>query len=433
MTKLTPASLSLLASVVAAAPCHALIVKTWNGAGTPSLINTTAPPDDPGYANLPANGTGVYLGDNLFLTAVHNDGTAYNGSGSWNIAGRDFPVIPGSQITLTNPTTFAGRTLDANADLRLYRIGVDPLTGLTPEELDPSIRRIDIASSLVGTSEAITMFGTGVVREVNAAEPSTGQHYFDSAGNVLYNSSSWPSATYRGFGYGGPASVGPRPWHWGTNTRVSSIPSNIVRSGGNVLVEAGGLKDTVGFMVRFDQNGLPDEAQGAGGDSGGPVFRKEGDEWVLAGLTHAVIALNGNNKLLGAFGSYTLISDVSQTHYRDQIVGARGVYSKMGDLDLDGSITGSIVNGVATGDLGILVDNWLYQSGEADVHSWMRGDLNQDGQTDLLDFVLMREALGGSISSSSFAQLIAAQSVPEPGAVLLAALALGAAMPGRRR
>ena len=105
----------------------------------------------------------------------------------------------------------------------------------------------------------------------------------------------------------------------------------------------------------------------------------------------------------------------------------------MGDVNLDGVVTGSIVNGVATGDLGILVNNWLYQAPDADVHTWMRGDLNLDGRVDLGDFVLMREALGGTIASSAFAQLVAAVSVPEPSALAIAAVALIAARPARRR
>lgn len=415
---------------MAVAPSHALILKTWDGVGTPVIANTTAPADDPGFHNLPTNKTGIYLGDNLLLTALHADSTT-----DVEIAGGTFPIIPGSQMLLANPSTFGSRSqsngnLDANSDLRLYRIGLDVTSGMTPEELDPEIRRIAIADRLPNTTtEQLTIFGRGRYRRLNSANTTNGQYYYNSSGSVLTDPNDWPTSSYRGFQV--TTDTGPYPWQWGTNMRTTSTPSGVVRSGQNYLME-GNFLDTIGFSMRFDEFGLDDEAQGAGGDSGGPVFWKDGDEWVLAGLMHGVYPPNNNLSLLGAFTSFTAISDLSYSTYSDQIDAARGVFSKMGDINLDGSITGDIVNGVATGDLAALVDNWLYDSGEADIHSWMRGDLNQDGVTDLYDFVLLREALGGSISASAFAQAVAAVTVPEPSALTLVVLSSLAVVRRRR-
>jgi hypothetical protein len=431
-----------LAVALVSSSSQALVVKTWNGVGTLGAPNTTAPADDPGFHNLPSNRTGIYLGDNLFLTAHHADpfvGTPSDlSSNVVQIGGGAFPIIPGSGTFLTNPSTFgASRTttngsLTANSDLRLFRIGVDTTTGLTPEELDPAIRRISLASRLSNTSsEQLTMFGQGRYRQINAANTTNGQFYYNSAGAELTDPATWPSSSYRGYkvDFAPPA---PLPWQWGTNVRSTSSPNGIIRVGQNVLME-GNFLDTVGFVVRFDEFGLPDEAQGAGGDSGGPVFWKEGNEWVLAGLMHGIYFGNGQPSNAGLFNSFTGISDLSYSTYSSQIADARTRFSKMGDVNLDGVVTGSIVNGVATGDLGILVDNWLYQTAEADVHSWMKGDLNLDGKVDLEDFVLMREALGGTIASSSFAQLVAAAPIPEPSALAIATVALLASMPSRRR
>ena len=202
----------------------------------------------------------------------------------------------------------------------------------------------------------------------------------------------------------------------------------------------GGFLDTIGFTMQFDETGFANEAQGAGGDSGGAVFWKDGDEWVLAGLMHGIYSPNSASsysdstklKLSGSFGSFTGISNLSYSTYSSQIASARTAFSRMGDINLDGVVTGGIVNGVATGDLGILVDNWLYSSAKADVHTWMKGDLNLDGRVDLGDFVLMRDALGGTISSSAFAQLVAAATIPEPSTLGLGAMAAVAASLRRR-
>lgn len=398
-----------------AAGADALVVKTWNGPGTPELINDSAPADDPGWANLVDNRGALYLGDHWVITANHA------GHGTIDIAGSTFPIISSTQSRLLgNPSTFAGRSIDASSDIRIYRVGVDE-NGMSPEDLDPAIRQIEIATSLPSTSTDLTMIGEGLQRDINAANTDNGQYYFSSTGGLVAD---LPSSTYRGFLTNGTAG----DWVWGTNRRASaSSISGVVRSGSNILIEVSGLGDTIGFPVKFDEFGLDDEAQAQAGDSGGPVFWKEDGEWVLGGVMHAVFPANNRVALLGAFTSHTVISDFSYDDYYDEIAALRAEsrYANMGDIDLDGSITGEIVNGVATGDLGILIDNWFHQSSEANIQSWIKGDLNQDSVVDIQDFVLMRDALGGSIDSQSFATLLASVAVPEPTA---AALASGACL-----
>lgn len=415
----------LAAGIVVAlgASAEALVVKTWDGPGTPALANTTAPADDPGWANLATNRSAIYLGDHWVLTAQHV------GFGRLDIAGSSFPVISSSQSRLlSNPSTFAGQSIDSTSDIRIYRVGLDE-NGMSPEDLDPAIRQIEIADRLAfTTNEDLVMFGRGRRRILNPDNDATGQYFFNSTGGTVEDSI---SSSYRGFRV---TSSNPQVWQWGANRRaVASSISGITRSGSNVLIEDA-VRDTIGFPTKFDEFSLDDEAQAAGGDSGGPVFWKDGNDWVLAGLMHVVYPANNNNALLGAFGSHTVISDLSYSDYYDEIAALRAEdrYGKIGDVDLDGSITGSIVNGVATGDLGILIDNWLDQSSEAGIKSWVKGDLNQDAVVDLDDYVLMRDALGGSIDSQSLALLLAGVAIPEPGAAALAVGCLLAAA-GRRR
>lgn len=410
-----------------AGQAEALVVNTWNGVGTPASPNVTAPADDPGWANLATNKSAVYLGDGLVIAAKHAAGL-----GMVQLAGGSFPLISGSQKTLTNEDIFGARrqstgTLENFTDLWVYRVGVDATTGLSPEELDPNIQTLNIAETLPGyNNQTLTIFGSGSERVLNAANTENGQTHYNSTGSVLSDPDDWSSSSYRGF----PSSSSSPGWQWGTNKRSTSDGS-AYSSGGNSLIENLFGTDTIGFATRFDENGLPDEAQGVGGDSGGPVFWKDGDDWVLAGLLHAIYpARNNTNSLNSAFGAHTLISDFS--YYRDQIEEERGRFSVMGDINLDGSVTGSIVNGVATGDLGILVSNWLNEPTDPDIHSWMKGDLNLDGSVGLADFVLMRDALGGSISMSGFAQLVGVPVIPEPTAVLLAMASFGFAAAGRR-
>ena len=226
------------------------------------------------------------------------------------------------------------------------------------------------------------------------------------------------------------------------------------------IIQADGILDVIGQFTRFDESlnpdgsvipngGTLDEFQGAAGDSGSPLFAKydfdagrfvdrdENGEWVLTGVFHAIYSLQNQSTSVPVFGQHTGISNLAFDHYSDQIAEFRASdeYSVIGDIDLDGQVTGGIVNGVPTGDLSILVNNWLNQESQADIVSWKRGDLNQDGVTGLADFVLLRDALGGSISVSEFSSLVTGLSVPEPSTATLAVAVSAALLSGigRRR
>jgi hypothetical protein len=61
---------------------------------------------------------------------------------------------------------------------------------------------------------------------------------------------------------------------------------------GNIAINLGTHGDLLSFYTNFDESGLLHEAQGAGGDSGGAIFWKDGGEWQLAGIMNAVGTLN---------------------------------------------------------------------------------------------------------------------------------------------
>lgn len=416
-----------MAAVLAPTPSSALVIKNFQsytqGQTNPNsnLINASPPGNGLTFANQADNRTGIYLGDQWFLTATHAQPGGSNPSGAVRIAGVDFPVISGSAVVIAN----SGGGIDATSDLLMYRIGLDA-QGRTPEDVNSAIKQIVIADTLAGTGTVLTMVGRGRTRFLNPNNTQTGTYQFDSNGVILSSG----TGAYEGFLVANNTNS---DWHWGQNRRFGGVTTFGVD---------GAVNDTRGFKVRFDKTDLLNEAQGINGDSGGPVFWNDNGEWVLAGLHHVIFSPSNNctggacSNLLTAYGAQTGISDLSNLFYRNQIAGLRGQaeYSLLGDLDLDGAVTGEIVAGVATGDLGILVDNWLYSAPQADLKTWVRGDINQDGITDLGDFVLMRDALGGVIDVAQFTALVSgAHSTPEPSAVLLAAGATLAATRRRRR
>lgn len=412
----------ILALLLLPSSADALVVKTWNGDGTPDLVNNTAPADDPGWHNTSSNRSLIYLGNQWVISAEHA------GTGSAFLPGGNYTQIPGTKIALSNPSSFANGSLTAISDLQMFRINTHPDTGLTPEDQDPLVRDITISTSTPTFNTEVLMIGAGSTRSLDSEgfngqkDFGTNDYGFDTAG------SSDQVKT------------------WGTNKiAATSSVSGITREGLNVLVEFGdpGPNDTIGVLTRFDRGhnvsnvaindgSLDDEAQASGGDSGGPVFMKnDNDEWVLAGLMHAIFVVGGHSTSDAWFGDLTGISDLSHYGAEIQSLLASNEYSAMGDIDLDGSITGEIVDGEATGDLAVLIDNWGYQQAEGDIVSWKKGDLNQDGITDLGDFSLMRDALGGNISASQISALAFGVAVPEPSTAILLLLACSSLIRGR--
>ncbi|MGL4513105.1 MAG: PEP-CTERM sorting domain-containing protein [Lacipirellulaceae bacterium] len=414
----------------------ALVVKTWNGPGTPVGINQTAPADDPGWHNTSTNRSAIYLGDQWVLTAKHA------GVSDIVLPSGAYSVVPNSVVTLKNPTTpFAGQTLSTDSDLIMYRINTHSTTGLSPESMDPNIRQVSIATTSPTVGRDVLMIGSGNERALNTTDANGQWHWNVQSGGLVGGPS--VGAQEHGYFVGSPRTT------WGTN-RVANASqvSGAVTSGNNVLVRFGGngFNDVIGLAVQFDRGlsdndtpiadgSTPDEAQGVGGDSGGPVFFRDGsNQWVLGGVMHAIYLKSFQPAFLTLFETQTVFTDLSIPEYGNQIAALRASnnYSVLGDVNLDGVAQGGIVGDAATGDLGILVQNWGYTQTAGDVVSWKRGDLNQDGRVGLADYALMRQSLGGMVSETAMAALLAGLAIPEPSTALLL-LCAAAGVGGRRR
>ena len=108
------------------------------------------------------------------------------------------------------------------------------------------------------------------------------------------------------------------------------------------------------------------------------------------------LSVDNQSTANAVYGNYTTFADMS--YYRSEILNimnANPNYSVMGDINLDGVVTGSTAGGVPTGDIAAFVAGWGYDNGTGvgTVTSWKNGDLNRDGKTDVADFVLLRTAL----------------------------------------
>jgi hypothetical protein len=249
--------------------------------------NTTAPADDPGWANVGDNG--IYLGNRWVITAAHVGAqtTSFTGIGS-------FTVVSGSAIQLQNP---AGSGLTTSTDLLMFRLANDP--GL------PSL---SIATTGPAQGDQVTFIGDG-----GSVTPSaTETHWNVTESGGVHTWTEVPS----GGNFSGYKSTTSRKL-WGTN---------LVENGGPVIANDG-IGDVISFDTKFDDpnaigsTATASEAQAQSGDSGSAVFNKVGDLWVLAGVTYAVdnpIDNQPNPTSNAVFGNLTFAADLSQ--YRDQIL-----------------------------------------------------------------------------------------------------------------
>jgi len=248
------------------APALAVVIDTGDGSG-----NTSAPPDDPGWANVGTIGNlvGVYLGDGWVLTANHV------GAGAIVLQGVTYQPVEGSKVRFEKPP-------GSYADLIVYRIqGLPPLPSLVLSDTAPSV------------DDEVTMVGHGWNREA-------GLTYWDI---------NWvevtppPPAVYTGY----KRSVG-NAVRWGRNV-VTAVDFDVVI----------GASTTHAFDVVFDQTGgVTDEAQAVPGDSGGPVFVKRGGQWQLAGILFAIDVFENQPNNTAVFGQTSLAADVA--FYHDEIL-----------------------------------------------------------------------------------------------------------------
>jgi hypothetical protein len=214
----------------------------------------------------------------------------------------------------------------------------------------------------------------------------------------------------------------------------------------------GATRDVISMMTVFDQQtapgAMPLEFQAISGNSGSGVFFKRGNQWELAGIVHAIFTYPDQPAAATVYGNLTLISDLSyynQDYFNSikYIIEAHPNYSHIGDLNLDGAVSGDGTGLPGTDDVTDFILGWRYNNGAGvgTITSWKNGDMNRDGKTDVNDFLMLRSALNGEISSAVIATLFGdpsfdpgGGSVPEPATAVLSIMAAAFfALAARRR
>ncbi len=240
----------LLGSLTAA---QGVAISSGTGSG-----NTTAPSDDPGFANVGTLGgaSAVYLGNQWVLTANHVGRVTVPVGAPVIFNGLSFAVDSGSARRIENPT---GSGLSNFTDLIMYRLVNDP--GLTP---------LDLVMNTPSNGTNVTMIGNGRGR-------ATTQTSWDVAVNPI-GPDVWTETMASSPDVTGWKTSGGKDVRWGENSVT-----------GQATVDLGAIDgDVISFFTTFDEFGSTHEAQGVNGDSGGAVFLKEGGVWKLGGIMNAV-------------------------------------------------------------------------------------------------------------------------------------------------
>lgn len=216
-------------------PAQAVLIDLGIGNG-----NTTAPGDDPGWANVGiTNGaSAVYLGNGWVLSATHVSTTANIILGGISYS-RDMSTLT---PIMTDPTT--------QSDMHLVKI-----IG------DPGLPSLTLSSLQLDFNDPLLMIGRGDNREASL-------FYYDINFNEITPP---PPAAYKGYKWG----TSGRTMRWGTNN-VSSL---------DVLLPGPSGRLTVSYGAVFDETGgSTSEMAAVNGDSGGAVFSKASGSWELVGI-----------------------------------------------------------------------------------------------------------------------------------------------------
>jgi hypothetical protein len=252
------AAASLILAGISSAP--AVIIKGGDGTG-----NTTAPTDDPGWANVGAmsGASCVYLGGGWVISASHVT------LSSVTFGNSSYAPISSSYTRLYEPNTPSQAV-----DLAMFRLQTVPtgLSALTVSSTEPS------------AGAQIDAIGYGLNRAPN-------ETFWDADWNVVSGSVLGGNA---GYYWGNGATK-----RWGTNNLIGQASVD----------DQHGITDT--WETVFNSSGSDNEMQAAVGDSGGGVFYKRGNSWELAGIMLAVDSYYGQPGSTAVFGNPTYFADLS--------------------------------------------------------------------------------------------------------------------------
>ncbi len=217
----------------------------------------------------------VYLGGGWAITANHVTPGDFRFSD-----GRDFAVVQGSEVVLTNP---ANSGAGGHADLRMFRLAQDP-----------GLPTVPIVSTAPAASAIVMMIGAGLDRDSQLIGWQT-------------NTAPWPQtplafAPTRGFDLLSTSHI-----RWG-ESRIST--SQAINNG------------TVTFITNFSANGVPLQAQAVSGDSGGGVFELVNGTWQLAGIMTAETLLTNQPSGTVVFGDNSYSASLAV--YRNEIMSIIG-------------------------------------------------------------------------------------------------------------
>jgi hypothetical protein len=343
-----------------------------------------------------------------------------------------FDIIANQNFVVTNPAA-PGVVAGSETDLRLVRIKGNP--GL-PSIFGPNAP-FTIPTQEPAIGDQIMFIGQGPSRD-------GGQVNWDSSWNeVPTGSASIAHTGYQALGYNG-LTTPDRTNRWGKNNIADDNDPQVFGDNDADITHVVNVsgRDIVSLATKFDPSGNY-EVQAVNGDSGTAVFRKNGTKWELTGIVNAVFTYANQPPYSAAYGDLTTFADLS--FYHDQIFNVINAHpdssvGALGDVNLDGVVSGDGTGPAATDDVTAFVNGWGSQQATGDLISWQRGDLNLDGKVDVLDFLLLREAFSASGSAASLKSLSALVGsggqggVPEPSSILLAATGAALlALFGRRR
>jgi hypothetical protein len=261
---------AVISSALLCNSAFAVLIRSGNG-------NTTAPADDPGFANVGKSASGnasvTYLGNRWVITAGHvSTGSTVSFDPDQNGIFTTFNI---DASTVINP--FAG------ADLQLFRLTTDP--GL------PALNIATAGPDVGDTVNPLILIGNGLDRG--------NQHFW----NALWQDVA-PPGLRSGF-----EEVGGHNIRWGEN-----VASHINQNDIGFAYYKTSFDDAA-----YTEAGFTDEAQATNGDSGGGVFQKIGGQWYLSGIIFDREYPIANQPAgTTAFGNLSRIVDLSV--YRSQIL-----------------------------------------------------------------------------------------------------------------